>query len=257
MEANIQEQLLYGDLTARIRRLLEPVAHDSFLFFEDTVRLLEAEIPPGAKVFDAGCGRGTITAWLAARGCNVVAVDSSSQRIAQTRNLLHEKGLDQNIKLEESHLPDAFPEDSFDVILDCFSLWHISDWGRLFNLAKLNLKPQGKFIILDTFFGWKTTLEFRQQMRELWMTAPLTYNECRNMLIKRDFRLAKAESIQDLYSKYLGALIAKIHELEKEDLGTLDPAELQKVKAMWEWFHKAAKDEELVATMIVAQLTEA
>ena len=44
---------------------------------------------------------------------------------------------------------------------------------------------------------------------------------------------------------------------EKEDLGTLDPAELQKVKAMWEWFHKAAKDEELVATMIVAQLTEA
>ena len=80
MEANVQEQLLYGDLTARIRRLLEPVAHDSFLFFEDTIRLLEPEIPPGSKVFDAGCGRGTITAWLAARGCNVVAVDSSSQK---------------------------------------------------------------------------------------------------------------------------------------------------------------------------------
>jgi SAM-dependent methyltransferase len=257
MEANVQEQLLYGDLTARIRRLLEPMAHDSFLFFEDTIRLLEPEIPSGSKVFDAGCGRGTITAWLASRGCNVVAVDSSRQRLEHTRHLLHEKKLDQNITLEESHLPDAFPEDSFDVILDCFSLWHISDWGRLFNLAKKNLKPQGKFIILDTFFGWKTTLEFRQQMRELWMAAPLTYNECRNMLIKRDFRLAKADSIQELYSKYLSALNSKIHELEKEDLGALDPVELKKVKAMWEWFEKAAKDEELVATMIVAQLTEA
>jgi hypothetical protein len=154
-------------------------------------------------------------------------------------------------------LPDAFPADHFDVILDCFSLWHISDWGRLFNLAKQNLKPQGKFIILDTFFGWKTTLEFRQQMRELWMSAPLTYNECRNMLIKREFRLVKADSIQDSYSKYLHALNSKIHELEKEDLGTLDPAELQRVKTMWEWFYDAAKKEELVATMIVAQLTEA
>jgi hypothetical protein len=53
------------------------------------------------------------------------------------------------------------------------------------------------------------------------------------------------------------ALFAKIQELEKEDLGTLDPAELKKVKSMWEWFCKAAKEEELAATMIVAQLTEA
>lgn len=257
MESNPQEQLLYGELTARIRRLLEPVAHDSFLFFEDTIQLLEPEIPAGSKVFDAGCGRGTITAWLASRGCKVIAVDSSRERLEHTRALLHEKNLDEHIQLEESKLPDAFPEDHFDVILDVFSLWHISDWGRLFNLARKNLKPQGKLIILDTFFGWKTTLDFRQQMRELWMSAPLTYNECRNMLIKRDFRLVKSDSIQKLYSRYLDALFGKIQELEKEDLGALDPVELKKVKSMWEWFCKAAKDEELAATMIVAQLTEA
>src|SRR5262249_42934430 len=128
-----QEQLLYSDLMARIRRMLEPVAHDSFLFYEDTLRLLDKEIPNGAKVFDAGCGRGMITAWLAGRNSKVVAVDTSAERIEQTRELLHERNLEKNVHLEVSHLPDLFPEDHFDVILDCFSWWHISDWGRLYN----------------------------------------------------------------------------------------------------------------------------
>jgi cyclopropane fatty-acyl-phospholipid synthase-like methyltransferase len=257
MESTLQDAFLYGELTAHIRRMLEPVAHDSFLFYEDTIRFLEAEIKPDHKVLDAGCGRGTITAWLADRGCSVVAIDSSKDRIAQTRELLKEKKLDQRVDLQASHLPDLFPQDHFDVILDCFSWWHISDWGRLFNLSRKNLNPHGKLIVLDTFFGWKTTLEFRQQMRDLWHTAIPTYNECRNMLTKREFRLLKTDSIQGQYIRYLDALYRKIQELEKEDLGVSDPMELKNVKAMWEWFRNAAHKEELVATMIVGELTEA
>jgi cyclopropane fatty-acyl-phospholipid synthase-like methyltransferase len=255
-EPNEQEKLLYGDLTARIRRMLEPAAHDSFLFHEDTIALLEPVIAPASKVLDAGCGRGTMTVWLAERGCNVVAIDPSEERLAHTRGLLREKELEDRARLEASHLPDAFPADIFDSILDCFSLWHISDWGRLFNLCKKNLKPHGRLVILDTFFYWKTTLEFRQQMRELWNTAPLTFNECKNMLIKRDFRLVKAEPIQEHYIRYLDAICQKVQELEREDIGTLDPGELKRVRGMWEWFRTAAHAEELVATMVVAELTE-
>src|ERR1051325_8385638 len=106
-----QEQLLYSDLMARIRRMLEPIAHDSFLFFEDTLKLLDPEIPSSAKVFDAGCGRGMITAWLAGRGSRVVAVDTSTERIEHARELLQERNLEKNVRLEVSHLPDLFPED--------------------------------------------------------------------------------------------------------------------------------------------------
>ncbi|HJZ12651.1 MAG TPA: methyltransferase domain-containing protein [Acidobacteriota bacterium] len=251
-----QEQLLYGSTTAKIRKMLEPVAHDSFLFFEDTIRLLQPEIQPATKVFDSGCGRGTITAWIAEQGCHVVGVDSSAERIEQTRDLLRERQLDANVVLEVSKLPDLFPQNQFDLILDCFSWWHISDWGRLFNQASKALKPQGKLLILDTFFGWQTSLPFRQQMRELWQTALPTYNECRNMLIKREFRLIKTESIQDAYRQYIDAIVHKIHEWEKEDLGDSDPMELQNVRRMWEWFQNAAQKEELVATCIVAELTK-
>jgi SAM-dependent methyltransferase len=236
--------------------LLEPIAHDSFLFFENTTGLLANEIHPDLKVFDAGCGRGTITAWLAEKGCQVVAVDSNQDRVEQTRQLLEEKKLFGKVHLEVSQLPESFPEDHFDLILDVFSWWHISDWGRLFNLSRKNLKPLGKLIILDTFFGWKTSLEFRQQMRELWHAALPTFNECKNMLVKREFRLLKIDSIQESYIRYLDSICLKIQELEKEDLGASDPLELQHIKSMWEWFRNAAHQEELVATCIIAELTE-
>ncbi len=256
MDTILQDSLLYGSLTARIRRLLEPVAHDSFLFFEDTINILVPEVRPGLKVFDAGCGRGTITAWLAEKGCHVVAVDSNQDRVNQTGQLLKEKNLDKDVRLEVSQLPDSFPEDHFDLILDVFSWWHISDWGRLFNLSRKNLKSQGKLIILDTFFGWKTSLEFRQSMRELWHAALPTFNECKNMLMKRDFMFLRIDSIQESYVRYLDSVCQKIHELEKEDLGDSDPIELQQIKAMWEWFRAAAHQEELVATCMIAELTE-
>ena len=250
------EELLYGELTARLRRMLEPVAHDSFLFYNDTTELLRADIHKGAQVLDAGCGRGTLTAWLAEQGCSVVAIDASAERVEHTRALLHEKNLQQRVTLEISRLPDAFPMNHFDIILDCFSWWHISDWGRLLTLCRKNLHPEGKVVILDTFFGWKTTLEFRQEMREKWQTALPTFNECRNMLIKREFRLLKTDPIQEAYVKYLDALYAKVQEFEKEDLGTSDPLELGEVKTMLEWFRNAAHKEELAATRMVAELTE-
>jgi cyclopropane fatty-acyl-phospholipid synthase-like methyltransferase len=255
MEYPSQDQFLYGDLTARIRKMLEPVAHDSFLFFEDTIQLLEPQITAGKKVLDAGCGRGTYTGWLAEQGCHVVSIDSNPGQIAKTKELLRERKLDKNVKLETSKLPDAFPQDHFDVVLDCFSWWHISDWGRLFNLTRKNLKPHGRLLILDTLFGWKTTIDFRRQVLEKWHVAFPTYNECRNMLIKREFRLIKETSIQDAYVRYLDALFERIQILEKEDLGDSDPMELNHVKSMWEWFRMAAHNEELVATFLIAELT--
>ena len=251
-----QEDLLYGALSAHVRRMLEPVAHDSFLFFDETLSMIEKEIPSGAKVLDAGCGRGTLTLSLAERGCQVMAIDSSADRIDQTRELLREKKQGANVALDVFRLPDAFPENNFDAILDCFSWWHISDWGKLLTVCKKHLRPQGRIIILDTFFGWKTTLEFRADMRERWLVALPTLNECRNMLIKRDFRLLKSEAVQEPYIRYMEAMNAKIHELEKEDLGSYEPTELQAVKSMWEWFRQAARKEELAATFIVAELTE-
>ena len=87
MEFASQDQFLYGDLTAKIRKMLEPVAHDSFLFFEDTIALLDKQVGTGKKILDAGCGRGTYTAWLAEKGCEVVSIDSNPDQLARANRI--------------------------------------------------------------------------------------------------------------------------------------------------------------------------
>ncbi|MEV4815861.1 class I SAM-dependent methyltransferase [Micromonospora tulbaghiae] len=48
-------------------------------------RLLDALVPPGARVLDAGCGTGRVAAALAARGHDVVGVDADATLIEAAR----------------------------------------------------------------------------------------------------------------------------------------------------------------------------
>lgn len=48
-------------------------------------RLLDALVPPGARILDAGCGTGRVAAALAARGHNVVGVDADPALIDAAR----------------------------------------------------------------------------------------------------------------------------------------------------------------------------
>lgn len=48
-------------------------------------RLLDALVPPGARVLDAGCGTGRVAAALAARGHDVVGVDADPTLVEAAR----------------------------------------------------------------------------------------------------------------------------------------------------------------------------
>ncbi|MDO3686233.1 bifunctional 2-polyprenyl-6-hydroxyphenol methylase/3-demethylubiquinol 3-O-methyltransferase UbiG [Micromonospora sp. C28ISP2-4] len=48
-------------------------------------RLLDALVPPGARVLDAGCGTGRVAAALAARGHDVVGVDADPALVEAAR----------------------------------------------------------------------------------------------------------------------------------------------------------------------------
>ncbi|MFC0101056.1 class I SAM-dependent methyltransferase [Micromonospora marina] len=48
-------------------------------------RLLDALVPPGARVLDAGCGTGRVAAALAARGHDVVGVDADPTLVGAAR----------------------------------------------------------------------------------------------------------------------------------------------------------------------------
>src|SRR4051794_22183254 len=79
-------------------------------------RLLDAMLPRGARVLDAGCGTGRVGGHLAAAGHQVVGVDLDPELIAEARDV-HPGGTWLVGDLSELDLPGAGIPAGFDVIV--------------------------------------------------------------------------------------------------------------------------------------------
>jgi len=81
-----EERLTKGDELAAVLSLGEPrTVNEAYDRWERT--LIERALAPlsGRKVLDLGCGTGRVTAFLAARGARVVAIDNAAGMLARCR----------------------------------------------------------------------------------------------------------------------------------------------------------------------------
>jgi SAM-dependent methyltransferase len=102
----------------------------------------------GRRVLDLGSGAGVLSAWLAARGAAVTAIDLSSHSIARSETLFAAIGAD----VECLHL--AFPSPAlsgriFDRIAGRYVLHHLDLPTAAPELARL-LAPDGRAAFLET-----------------------------------------------------------------------------------------------------------
>jgi SAM-dependent methyltransferase len=96
------------------------------------------EIPPGAKILDAGSGSGRDSAFFIRKGYQVLSIDGSSEMVAATSKLTGEPAL--LMRFDEV----AFDAD-FDGIWACASLLHVARQDLARTLARIvrALKPGG------------------------------------------------------------------------------------------------------------------
>ncbi|MGW3299672.1 class I SAM-dependent methyltransferase [Streptomyces rubiginosohelvolus] len=98
-----------------------------------------AEVGPGARVLDVGCGSGTVSAAAVARGASVYAADGEPGMVAATRRAV--PGVTAHI----ARLPELpYANDTFDAVVGNFVLNHV---GRpLAALAELRriTRPGGR-----------------------------------------------------------------------------------------------------------------
>lgn len=117
---------------------------DRFRKLEATPRLSAfiAQLPPGARVLDLGCGPGTAAAAMQAAGLEVDALDASAGMIALARERF---GLDARLGTFDEVEPDA----TYDGIWANFSLLHAPRAAMPGHLARLYqaLAPGGLFHI--------------------------------------------------------------------------------------------------------------
>ena len=108
--ARAQHGQNYAEAYAERFRTLSAEGHD----IHGEAHLVEAVLPPPARILDAGCGTGRIAARLAARGYDVVGCDLDEQMIGVAHR--DHPGLAWHVA-DLAHLDDAGLGNSFDLVL--------------------------------------------------------------------------------------------------------------------------------------------
>jgi ubiquinone/menaquinone biosynthesis C-methylase UbiE len=105
---------------------------------------------PGDRVLEIGCGTGSVTVLLVARGAKVTAIDQAPEMLERARERLR---ADASVEwLEQTACEiDRLPENAFDSVVLCLCLSDMSTSERAFVLreAALRLAEGGRLVAAD------------------------------------------------------------------------------------------------------------
>jgi demethylmenaquinone methyltransferase/2-methoxy-6-polyprenyl-1,4-benzoquinol methylase len=110
-------------------------------------------VEPGQRVIDIGCGTGSLTRRVAARGAVVKGIDVNPEMLAIARGRIADEGMDTTVELVEAGVAelDVEPDDAYDAVVTglCFS--ELSGDELRFTLAQVArmLRPGGQLLVAD------------------------------------------------------------------------------------------------------------
>lgn len=138
--------------------------YDAELRRHDALLRAAADVGPGDRVLDVGCGTGQTTrdAGRAAVGGHALGVDTSADRIEQARRRTTAEGL-RNVRYLRADAQDhAFAPGSADVCLSRFGTMFFADPAAAFGNLRRALRPGGRLV----------QLVWQQPDVNAWFTAP-------------------------------------------------------------------------------------
>ena len=173
------------------------------------------------SVADIGCGTGRHTAYLAEAGARVTAVDFAPDMMAQAI----EKAKGHNVRFVSHDLTEPFPfdKDSFDRVLCCLVLEHISDLDPVIEEMGRICRPGG-FILLS---------ELHPAMRLRRLQARFTDTETG--------RKVNVESYRHLIADYVNAAVKAGLRIDRIEEHLADESLLEKsprAKEYWTGFRE-------------------
>lgn len=113
-----------------------------------TLTTAHADIQPGHKVLELGCGWGSLTLWLAAQfpTAQITAVSNSASQRLHIQKTAAERGLT-NIDVITADMNSFMAPETYDRIVSVEMFEHMSNWRPLLEKVSGWLKPDGRFFM--------------------------------------------------------------------------------------------------------------
>jgi ubiquinone/menaquinone biosynthesis C-methylase UbiE len=165
-------------------------------------RLRQADLPlSGARVFEAGCGTGLNTEFLAAHADQVIAMDFSEAMLDRAR----ERTSDYPVRFEIGDVTRPWPatESSCDIVVITLVLEHVERLGPVFAQASRVLTDGGLLYIAELhpyrqFAGRQARFTPQGSDREVKVPAwTHTFSEYVSTALEAGFQLLRIEEIGD------------------------------------------------------------
>ncbi len=158
----------------------------------------------GMRVLDLGCGFGSLTVALAARGASVLAIDPNGSRMHVGRSVTEAWGLD--ARFAQGRMEDL-PEmsDGFDIAVANNSLCYViadRDRSKALKAALAALEPGGHLVIRDPNRRWPQ--DHFSGVPLLHFLPPATATKAANIL-RRDRSVVRVRSPRALRRELLRA----------------------------------------------------
>lgn len=127
------------------------MTHRRALVRNNEVMADAAQIQPGDRVLDAGCGVGGTSCWLAEhRQATVVGITLVPNQVQRARAIAQRRGVADRATFEVadySHIP--YPDASFDVVWVQESLCHSAEKAATYREFHRVLRPGGRLVLAE------------------------------------------------------------------------------------------------------------
>jgi ubiquinone/menaquinone biosynthesis C-methylase UbiE len=123
---------------------------------ESTIEIANlAQLQPHHLVLDVGCGLGGSARYIANEyGCSVVGIDLTDEYVDVAKKLTEFVKLDDKVSFKQGSAVELpFPSENFDIVWTEHTQMNISDKEKFYGEMSRVLKPKGRLVFHDIFFG--------------------------------------------------------------------------------------------------------